>query len=113
MPVIVKTVLLLGLSNLFMTFAWYAHVKELRSSPWMVAALVSWGIALFEYILQVRANSIGQAEITVKQLQILKEVIALTVFVPFAIWYLKEPLNWNYFAAALCVLAAVFFVFRG
>ena len=113
MPVLLKTVLLLGLSNLFMTFAWYAHLKELRSSPWIVAALVSWGIALFEYLLQVPANRIGYTEMTVAQLKILQEVIALSVFVPFAIFYLKEPLNWNYFAAALCVLAAVFFIFRG
>src|SRR5688500_18847819 len=113
MPVMVKSVLMVGLFTLFMTLAWYAQIMELRCSAWMVAALVIWGIALFEYMLQVPANRIGNTEMTVAQLKILQEVIALTVFVPFAIWYLKEPLNWNYFAAALCVLAAVFFVFRG
>ena len=112
MPVILKTALLLGLSNLFMTFAWYAHLKELRSSPWLVAALISWGIALFEYLIQVPANRIGYSELSLGQLKILQEVIALTVFVPFAIFYMKEPLNWNYLWAALCVLGAVYFIFR-
>lgn len=113
MPVILKTTILLALSNLFMTFAWYAHLKELRSSPWFVAALISWGIALFEYMLQVPANRIGYTELSVAQLKILQEVIALTVFVPFAVLYLKEPLNLNYLWAALCMVGAVYFMFRG
>jgi uncharacterized protein len=112
MPVILKTAILLGLSNLFMTFAWYAHLKELRASPWYIAALISWGIALFEYLLQVPANRIGYTEMSVAQLKILQEVIALSVFAPFAVLYLKEPLNLNYLWAALCMVAAVYFIFR-
>ena len=112
MPVILKTALLLGLSNMFMTFAWYAHLKELRSAHWFVAAFISWLIAFFEYMIQVPANRIGYTTMTVPQLKILQEVIALTVFVPFAIFYLKTPLNLNYLWAALCVLGAVYFVFR-
>jgi uncharacterized protein (DUF486 family) len=112
MQSIALTVLLLTLSNVFMTFAWYAHLKELSHKPWLVAALVSWGIALFEYLLQVPANRIGYSELSVAQLKILQEVITLSVFVPFAWFYLKEPLKLDYFWAALCVLGAVFFVFR-
>ena len=112
MPVILKTTILLALSNLFMTFAWYAHLKELKSAPWFIAALVSWGIALFEYMLQVPANRIGYTELSVAQLKILQEVIALTVFVPFAVLYLKEPINLNYLWAALCMVGAVYFMFR-
>ena len=103
---------LLCLSNLFMTFAWYAHLKELNTRPWIVAALISWGIALFEYLLQVPANRIGYTEFSVAQLKILQEVIALTVFVPFAILYLREPLKWDYLWASLCILAALGFIFR-
>jgi len=112
MPTILKTALLLACSNLFMTFAWYAHLKELRSAPWYIAALVSWGIALFEYLIQVPANRIGYTELSIGQLKILQEAVALTVFVPFALLYLKEPLNLNYLWAALCIMAAVFFIFR-
>jgi hypothetical protein len=106
------TILLLTLSNVFMTFAWYAHLKELGGKPWIVAALVSWGIALFEYLLQVPANRIGYTVLSVGQLKILQEVITLSVFVPFAFFYLKEPLKLDYLWAALCILAAVYFVFR-
>jgi uncharacterized protein (DUF486 family) len=106
------TILLLGLSNIFMTFAWYAHLKELNQRPWIVAALVSWGIAFFEYMLQVPGNRIGYTVLSVGQLKLLQEVITLTVFVPFAVFYLKEPLKLDYLWAALCILGAVYFVFR-
>jgi uncharacterized protein (DUF486 family) len=109
---IALTILLLSLSNVFMTFAWYAHLKELRGSPWIVAALVSWGIAFFEYLLQVPGNRIGYTVLSVGQLKLLQEVITLSVFVPFAVFYLKEPLKLDYLWAALCVLGAVYFVFR-
>ncbi|WP_371807839.1 DMT family protein [Marinobacterium sp. LSUCC0821] len=99
-------------SNVFMTFAWYAHLKELNHKPWIIAALVSWGIALFEYLLQVPANRIGYTAMNVGQLKILQEVITLTVFVPFAVIYLKEPLKLDYLWAGLCLLGAVFFIFR-
>jgi uncharacterized protein (DUF486 family) len=112
MPVITKTVLLLIASNVFMTFAWYAHLRNLSHKPWIVAALVSWGIALFEYLLQVPANRIGHAALTVGQLKILQEVITLAVFVPFSIFYMKEPLKLNYLWAALCMMGAVWFMFR-
>lgn len=103
---------LLFCSNIFMTFAWYAHLKELNHKPWFIAALVSWGIALFEYLLQVPANRIGYTVMTVGQLKILQEVITLSVFVPFALFYLKEPLKLDYLWAGLCLLGAVFFMFR-
>ena len=106
------TVLLLSLSNVFMTFAWYAHLKELKGRPWVVAALVSWGIAFFEYMLQVPGNRIGYTVLTVGQLKLMQEVITLSVFVPFAVLYLKEPLKLDYLWAALCILGAVYFVFR-
>ena len=106
------TILLLSLSNVFMTFAWYAHLKELNQRPWIVAALVSWGIAFFEYMLQVPGNRIGYTVLSVGQLKLIQEVITLTVFVPFALYYLKEPLKLDYLWAALCILGAVFFVFR-
>jgi hypothetical protein len=106
------TILMLTLSNVFMTFAWYAHLKELGGKPWIVAALISWGIALFEYLLQVPANRIGYTVLSVGQLKILQEVITLSVFVPFAFFYLKEPLKLDYLWAALCILGAVYFVFR-
>jgi uncharacterized protein (DUF486 family) len=106
------TVLLLIASNVFMTFAWYAHLKELNHKPWFVAALLSWGIALFEYLLQVPANRIGFTVLSVGQLKILLDVITLTVFVPFAFYYLKEPLKLDYLWAALCILGAVLFIFR-
>ena len=106
------TIILLTCSNVFMTFAWYAHLKELSRSPWIVAALVSWGIALFEYLLQVPANRTGYGVMSVGQLKILQEVITLSVFVPFSIWYLKERPSLDYLWAALCILGAVFFLFR-
>lgn len=103
---------LLVLSNVFMTFAWYAHLRELSARPWIVAALVSWGIALFEYLLQVPANRIGHSVLSVGQLKIMQEVITLCVFVPFAAFYLKEPLKSDYLWAGLCLLGAVYFAFR-
>ena len=112
MPAVAKTVLLLALSNVFMTFAWYAHLRDLRHRPWLVAALVSWGIALFEYLLQVPANRIGQSQLRLEQLKILQEVIALAVFVPFAALYMRQPVTLNFLWAALCLCGAVFFMFR-
>ena len=109
---LVVTIGLLTLSNVFMTFAWYAHLKELHHKPWIVAAFASWGIALLEYMLQVPANRIGFTVLSIGQLKMLQEVIALTVFVPFALLYLKEPLKLDYLWAALCILGAVYFVFR-
>ncbi|MBC7216240.1 MAG: DMT family protein [Burkholderiaceae bacterium] len=113
LPVPLQTVLLLVASNVFMTFAWYGHLKNLATAPWYVAALVSWGIALFEYLLQVPANRIGFTRFDVGQLKILQEVITLTVFMPFAVFYLGQPLRWDYLWAALCMVGAVYFVFRG
>jgi uncharacterized protein len=108
------TVTLLAASNLFMTFAWYGHLKHLNSTPWYVAALVSWGIAFFEYLLQVPANRIGFAGgVSLAQLKILQEVITLTLFVPFAMLYMGEGLKWNYAWAALCMVGAVYFIFKG
>jgi uncharacterized protein (DUF486 family) len=109
---IVRTVVLLILSNVFMTFAWYAHLKELSQKPWIVAALASWGIALFEYLLQVPGNRVGYTVMTLPQLKILQEVITLSVFVPFVLLYIREPLKLDYLWAALCILGAVYFVFR-
>lgn len=109
---VVLSILLLTLSNIFMTFAWYAHLKELNTKPLVMAALISWGIAFFEYMLQVPANRIGYTALSVAQLKVMQEVIALTVFVPFAIIYLKEPLKLDYYLAGLCLLGAVFFMFR-
>jgi len=103
---------LLVLSNVFMTFAWYAHLKNLADRPWWLAAFASWGIALFEYMLQVPANRIGHTQLDLGQLKILQEVITLAVFVPFAWLYMKEPVRLNYLWAGLCLLGAVFFVFR-
>jgi uncharacterized protein (DUF486 family) len=112
MSPIVKTIFLLTLSNVFMTFAWYAHLKNLSQKPWIVAALASWGIALFEYLLQVPANRIGHKHLELGQLKILQEAITLTVFVPFAMLYMKEPVRLNFLWAALCLCGAVCFVFR-
>jgi uncharacterized protein len=112
MPAIVTTVLLLVCSNIFMTFAWYAHLRNLSHRPWIVAALISWGIALFEYLLQVPANRVGHTQMNLGQLKVLQEVITLTVFVPFAWLYMKEPLRWNYLWAGFCLVGAVFFMFR-
>jgi len=108
------TVLLLSLSNVFMTFAWYAHLKHLNDRPWWIAALLSWGVALFEYLVQVPANRIGFAGgISLAQLKILQEVITLAVFVPFAMLYMGEGLKWNYLWAGLCLVGAVYFIFLG
>ncbi|MGE0623257.1 MAG: DMT family protein [Pseudomonadales bacterium] len=112
MPAAGFTVLMLIISNVFMTFAWYAHLKTLNHKPWVIAALVSWGVALFEYLFQVPANRVGFTVMSVGQLKILQEVITLSVFVPFALYYLKEPLKLDYLWAALCILGAVFFMFR-
>ena len=114
-PLSLQTIVLLVLSNVFMTFAWYGHLKNLATAPWYLAAAASWGIALFEYLLQVPANRIGyqQAGFSVGQLKIMQEVITLAVFMPFALLYLKEPLKLDYLWAALCMVGAVYFIFRG
>ncbi len=109
---LVKTVGLLVASNVFMTFAWYAHLKDMRARPWFIAALVSWGIAFFEYMLQVPANRIGSSTLSLPQLKILQEVITLTVFVPFAVFYMKQQMRLDFLWAALCLCGAVYFVFR-
>jgi uncharacterized protein len=112
-PAFVPTALLLAASNVFMTFAWYGHLKNLSTKPWYIAAFVSWGIALFEYLLQVPANRIGyNGGMTLPQLKMLQEVITLTVFVPFAAYYMQKPLKLDYLWAGLCMLGAVYFVFR-
>ena len=107
------TATLLALSNLFMTFAWYGHLKHLQASPWYVAALVSWGIALFEYLLQVPANRLGYTVLTLPQLKMLQEVITLAVFVPFAVLYMRQPVRLDFLWAGLCLMGAVYFIFRG
>ncbi|MBX7209603.1 MAG: DMT family protein [Verrucomicrobiaceae bacterium] len=107
-----KAVALLVCSNVFMTFAWYAHLKNMRAKPWFFAAVVSWGIAFFEYMLQVPANRIGSESLSLPQLKIIQEVVTLSVFVPFVLVYMKQPLKWDYAWAALCMCGAVFFVFR-
>jgi uncharacterized protein (DUF486 family) len=112
MSVIIRTIILLTFSNVFMTFAWYAHLKNLAAKPWYVAALISWGIALFEYLLQVPANRIGYTALSLPQLKIMQEVITLSVFVPFVFFYMKQPLKLDYLWAALCMLGAVYFIFR-
>ena len=113
-PLSMQTIVLLIASNVFMTFAWYGHLKNMAAAPWYTAALVSWGIALFEYLLQVPGNRIGfqQAGLSVAQLKIIQEVITLVVFVPFAIVYLKEPFKWDFVWAGLCMVGAVYFIFR-
>lgn len=112
MPVWLQTAGLLVASNVFMTFAWYGHLKHLNNRPWIIAALIAWFIALFEYLLQVPANRIGAQELSLGQLKIMQEVITLAVFVPFAVWYMDEPLKLDYLWAALCMLGAVYFIFR-
>jgi uncharacterized protein (DUF486 family) len=109
---ILRTIVLLTLSNVFMTFAWYAHLKQLNQKPWFIAAFLSWGIALFEYALQVPANRIGYTTMTLPQLKILQEVITLSVFVPFVLLYMRQPLKLDYLWASLCMLGAVYFIFR-
>lgn len=108
----VWTIVLLTISNIFMTFAWYGHLKNLKSKPWIIAALVSWGIAFFEYLFQVPANRIGSESMNLSQLKILQEVITLTVFVPFAMIYMGQPFRWDFVWAGLCLMGAVFFIFR-
>lgn len=112
MPIVARTVLLLTLSNVFMTFAWYAHLRNHKDKHWLIAVFTSWGIALGEYLLQVPANRIGYGTLTLPQLKILQEVITLTVFVPFAIFYMQQPLKWDYLYAGFCILGAVYFIFR-
>ena len=111
-PVVLRTTFLLVCSNVFMTFAWYAHLRNLSGRPWYVAAIVSWGIALFEYLLQVPANRIGYTQVSLGQLKVLQEVITLGVFVPFAVFYMRQPLKWDYVWAGLCIVGAVYFMFR-
>jgi len=106
------TILMLGASNVFMTFAWYGHLKNLSARPWIVAVLVSWSVAFLEYMLQVPANRIGRQVYSLGQLKIIQEVITLTIFFPFAVFYMKEKLSLDYLYAALCLLGAVFFIFR-
>lgn len=112
LPPAVQAAALLVVSNVFMTIAWYAHLKELRSKPWLLAALFSWGVALFEYLLQVPANRIGYQTLSLAQLKIMQEVITLSVFVPFAVLYMNQPLKLDYLWAALCICGAVYFIFR-
>ena len=112
MRVTLTTVGLLACSNIFMTFAWYAHLRDLRARPWYIAAIVSWSIALFEYLLQVPANRIGYSAMSLAQLKILQEVITLTVFVPFALFYMREPFKLDFVWAGCCLLGAVYFMFR-
>ena len=112
MPVVVQTAVLLVLSNVFMTFAWYAHLRDLRARPLIVAVLASWGIAFFEYFLQVPANRIGFTALELGQLKVMQEVITLAVFVPFAVFYMKQPLRLDFLWAGLCLLGAVYFTFR-
>jgi len=109
---IVSTIILLICSNVFMTFAWYAHLKELGSKPWIIAALISWGIALFEYMFQVPANRIGFTVLNLGQLKILQEIITLSIFIPFSVLYMKEPLKLDYLWAGFCLVGAVYFMFR-
>jgi uncharacterized protein (DUF486 family) len=110
--IVLQTALLLVASNVFMTVAWYAHLRDLADRPWWIAALVSWGIALFEYLLQVPANRIGYTILSLAQLKILQEVITLSVFVPFAVMYMRQPLKLDYLWAAVCLMGAVYFIFR-
>lgn len=111
-PPVYKTVVLLICSNLFMTFAWYGHLKNMQAKPWYLAAFISWGIALFEYLLQVPANRIGSGALTLPQLKIMQEVITLSIFVPFSVLYMKQGLKWDFLWAGLCLCGAVYFMFR-
>jgi uncharacterized protein len=113
MPVVAQSAFLLVLSNIFMTFAWYAHLRNLSAKPLLVAVLASWAIAFFEYLLQVPANRIGYTVLQLSQLKILQEVITLTVFVPFAVFYMKQPVRLDFLWAGLCLMGAVYFTFRG
>lgn len=109
---LIKAIVLLTASNVFMTFAWYAHLKDMKARPWFIAAMFSWGIAFFEYMLQVPANRIGSTTLTLPQLKILQEVITLTVFVPFLLFYMKQQFKWDFVWAGLCLCGAVYFIFR-
>jgi len=113
MSVLIRTVVLLGISNVFMTFAWYAHLRNLNDKKWYIAALLSWGLALFEYLFQVPANRIGYSQYSLGQLKILQEIITLAVFAPFAFLYMQQPLKLNFLWAGLCMVGAVYFMFRG
>ncbi|PHV12590.1 DMT family protein [Chitinimonas sp. BJB300] len=108
-----QAVLLLVCANIFMTFAWYAHLKDIATKPWYIAAIASWGIALFEYLLQVPANRIGFGVYSLAQLKIIQEVITLSLFVPFAVFYMDQPFKWDFVWAGMCLLGAVYFMFRG
>jgi len=110
---IILTIFMLTVSNLFMTFAWYGHLKSLKDSPWIIAALISWGLAFFEYMIQVPANRIGFRTLSLAQLKILQEVITMSVFIPFAVLYLKQPVKMNFLWAGLCLMGAVYFIFKG
>ena len=112
MPVVLSTTLLLAASNVFITFAWYAHLKNMSNRPWYIAALASWGIACFEYLFQVPANRIGHTQLSLSQLKVMQGVITLSVFAPFAVLYMNEPLKWDYLWAGVCLLGAVYFMFR-
>ena len=112
MSILVRTILLLTISNIFMTFAWYAHLRNLHTKAWYVAALLSWGLALFEYLFQVPANRLGYSQYSLGQLKILQEIITLSVFAPFAVIYMRQPLKLDFLWAALCMLGAVYFMFR-
>ena len=112
MTVVAKTAILLMCSNVFMTFAWYAHLRNLSTRPWIIAVLVSWGIAFFEYLLQVPANRIGYTTLQLSQLKVMQEAITLVVFVPFAVLYMKQPIKLDFLWAGLCLMGAVYFVFR-
>ncbi|MBR4985079.1 MAG: DMT family protein [Proteobacteria bacterium] len=112
MKTILITAGMLVLSNIFMTIAWYGHLKNLSSKPWFIAALISWGIALFEYLIQVPANRLGNTVMTIPQLKIMQEAIALTVFIPISVFFLKEKITLDYIFAMICLLGAVFFIFR-
>jgi uncharacterized protein len=112
MSILVRTILLLTISNVFMTFAWYAHLRNLHDKPWFIAALVSWALALFEYLFQVPANRLGYSQYSLGQLKILQEIITLSVFAPFAVLYMQQPLKLNFLWAALCMVGAVYFMFR-
>ncbi|MFC2971563.1 DMT family protein [Azotobacter bryophylli] len=112
MPVWLQTALMLSLSNVFMTFAWYGHLRTLNQKPWFIAALISWGIAFFEYLIQVPANRIGYSVLSVSQLKIMQEVITLSIFVPFSVLFMQQPLKLDYLWAGLCLLGAVYFIFR-
>jgi uncharacterized protein (DUF486 family) len=112
LPVTLQTAALLVLSNVFMTFAWYAHLKDLRDKPWFIAALISWGIAFFEYMVQVPANRIGYTALNLSQLKIMQEVITLAVFIPFSLYYMNQPFKMDFIWAGLCLVGAVYFMFR-